>query len=618
MESAQLRLERMLPELRDLEQKKTFTKPEISAIVTQRNYYEALIASPKKPECSLNISSMRNLVFCRRQEIPGISRALGLIHRLLTHSSIQQASQSGSLRCHCRPSFPCGFLGDGSQFEADGDETGKGGGNVDGARKLLMRGLRFFKDGNSLPLWIEWIRIELNFIRVMEKRREAFGLLDSQSNSNDPDRSIQPEQIEHVDQALQTTDDLDQLPEEPDTPMTPLDRKIDVTELKGQEALLSGALVRVVLQNACQAIPGLDIFDAILPLLHAFESPLRPTLLHFLYGQISEMYPNSPKALSDLHLQQLCKDKSDLKSMSEEFLIFLIEMHTILKEVEVRQYVSAVIRKTVSSAIKRKTDTPKLHQLAITHYENSEAINDGLQLAKTATQRFPECLDLWDSRLGLLLKTNEDSPATPDTLLVFQQAIQRFPGSIRLAEQYTQLLKHQHTKHALNDQELWSSIEDQLDITLKTCPLKLDESRQSARYPPLNVAEVYQRALTECPSRRTLPKLTQYLSNKSILSLNFLSWLLDFKSIPRDDEKEDLKSLEDLHELVISHPNAQLDQWINYLSFLLINKKDCHKAGQLLAKAKTSLGRKAFEQLEQKWMLINSSVDDVTAMQVEQ
>ncbi|KAI7962240.1 hypothetical protein MJO28_000334 [Puccinia striiformis f. sp. tritici] len=682
MESAQLRLERMLPELRDLEQKKTFTKPEISAIVTQRNYYEALIARPKKPECYLKyIEYEKRLEKLRRLRVGKYGHAKGRttlsdysipLHILSLYSaaakrfpeslelwasyiaySLTQASNklvsrvlSAAIAAH--PSHAA-FWVMAAQFEADGDETGKGGGNVDGARKLLMRGLRFFKDGNSLPLWIEWIRIELNFIRVMEKRREAFGLLDSQSNSNDPDRSIQPEHIEHVDQALQTTDDLDQLPEEPDTPMTPLDRKIDVTELKGQEALLSGALVRVVLQNACQAIPGLDIFDAILPLLHAFESPLRPTLLHFLYGQISEMYPNSPKALvmlttrplfkyctagkimavsgeelvdllgsTILHLQQLCKDKSDLKSMSEEFLIFLIEMHTILKEVEVRQYVSAVIRKTVSSAIKRKTDTPKLHQLAITHYENNEAINDGLQLAKTATQRFPECLDLWDSRLGLLLKTNEDSPATPDTLLVFQQAIQRFPGSIRLAEQYTQLLKHQHTKHALNDQELWSSIEDQLDITLKTCPLKLDESRQSARYPPLNVAEVYQRALTECPSRRTLPKLTQYLSNKSILSLNFLSWLLDFKSIPRDDEKEDLKSLEDLHELVISHPNAQLDQWINYLSFLLINKKDCHKAGQLLAKAKTSLGRKAFEQLEQKWMLINSSVDDVTAMQVEQ
>ncbi|KAI9600886.1 hypothetical protein H4Q26_000680 [Puccinia striiformis f. sp. tritici PST-130] len=674
MESAQLRMERMLPELRDLEQKKTFTKPEISAIVTQRNYYEALIARPKKPECyikyieyekrleklrhakgrttlsdysiPLHILSLYSAAAKRFPE--SLELWASYIAYSLTQASNKLVSRVLSAAIAAHPSHAA-FWVMAAQFEADGDETGKGGGNVDGARKLLMRGLRFFKDGNSLPLWIEWIRIELNFIRVMEKRREAFGLLDSQSNSNDPDRSIQPEHIEHVDQALQTTDDLDQLPEEPDTPMTPLDRKIDVTELKGQEALLSGALVRVVLQNACQAIPGLDIFDAILPLLHAFESPLRPTLLHFLYGQISEMYPNSPKALvmlttrplfkyctagkimavsgeelvdllgsTILHLQQLCKDKSDLKSMSEEFLIFLIEMHTILKEVEVVPTI-CLGRHPEDSFIShqeknRHTKTTSARDNALREMKQSTMDSNSLNSNST----FSGVLGLWDSRLGLLLKTNEDSPATPDTLLVFQQAIQRFPGSIRLAEQYTQLLKHQHTKHALNDQELWSSIEDQLDITLKTCPLKLDESRQSARYPPLNVAEVYQRALTECPSRRTLPKLTQYLSNKSILSLNFLSWLLDFKSIPRDDEKEDLKSLEDLHELVISHPNAQLDQWINYLSFLLINKKDCHKAGQLLAKAKTSLGRKAFEQLEQKWMLINSSVDDVTAMQVEQ
>jgi hypothetical protein len=137
-----------------------------------------------------------------------------------------------------------------AQFEADGDETGKGGGNVDGARKLLMRGLRFFKDASSLPLWIEWIRIELNFIQTIEKRREALGLPETQSKSTDPSHSVQTEENEHIDPALKTTDDLRQLPEDSDTPMTPLNHNINCADLKGQEALLSGALVKIVLQSA--------------------------------------------------------------------------------------------------------------------------------------------------------------------------------------------------------------------------------------------------------------------------------------------------------------------------------------------------------------------------------
>ncbi|OAV91598.1 hypothetical protein PTTG_04246 [Puccinia triticina 1-1 BBBD Race 1] len=674
MESAQLRMERMLPELRDLEQKKTFTKTEISAIVTQRNYYEALIARPKQPECYLKyIEYEKRLEKLRRLRVGKYGHAKGRttlsdysipLHILNLYSaaakrfpeslelwtsyiaySLTQASNklvsrvlSAAIAAHPSHSE---FWVMAARFEADGDETGKGGGNVDGARKLLMRGLRFFKDASSLPLWIEWIRIELNFIQTMEKRREAFGLLDSHSKSNDPSHSSQPEETGHVHEALQTTVDLRQLPEDPDTPMTPLDREVDSTGLKGQEALISGALVKVVLQNAFEAIPGLDIFYATLPLLCAFESPLRPALIHFLYRKISEMYPDSPKALvmlttrplfkystsgkilavsgeelvdllgaTILQLQQLCKDKSSLTSLPEEFLVFLIEMHTILNEVELREYVAAVIRKTVSLAIKKKTDTANLYRLVLSHYETTAAISDGLQLAKTATQRFPDCLDLWESRLALLVKTQEDSPTT---LEVFQEAIQRFPGSIRLAEQYTQLLKQRHGKNIMSDEELWTSVEKQLDITLRTCPPKQDESRQTARHPPSNVAEVYQRTLAEFSGRMTLKEFSKYLSNKSVVSLNFLSWLLDSKS-----DQADLRALEDLHGLVTSHPHAQLDHWADHLSFLLTRKKDCHGASQLLAKAKKALGRQASEQLEEKWMQFNSSISASDPSHVQQ
>ncbi|PLW29953.1 hypothetical protein PCASD_18885 [Puccinia coronata f. sp. avenae] len=675
MESAQARMERMLPELRDLEQKKTFTKTEISAIVTQRNYYEALIARPKQAECYLKyIEYEKRLEKLRRLRVGKYGHSKGRttlsdysipLHILSLYSSaakrfpeslelwtsyiaysLTQASDklvsrvlSAAIAAH--PSH-ADFWVMAAQFEADGDETGKGGGNVDGARKLLMRGLRFFKDASSLPLWIEWIRIELNFIQTIEKRREALGLPETQSKSTDPSHSVQTEENEHIDPALKTTDDLRQLPEDSDTPMTPLNHNINCADLKGQEALLSGALVKIVLQSAFEAIPGLDVFRAILPLLHTFESPIRPALLNFLYGKLSEMYPDSPKALVMLttrplykhysagttlavsgeelvdllagtirQLQQLCKDKTDLTSMPEEFLIFLVEMYTVLQEVEMKEYVSAVIRQTLSITIKKEADTPALHKLAISHYENTTSMTDGLRIASTATQRFPDCLDLWEMRLALLLKSHEDGPVTPVTVEVFQEAIQRFPGSIRLAEEYIQFLKLQHTHKALNDEELWTEIEKHLDSTLKTCPPKQDESRHSGGYPPLNVPEVYQRALTQCPGKMSSMELIKYLTNKSVLSLNFLSWLLSASST-----QHDLKVLDHLHGLTTSHPQAQLDHWANYLSFLLSRKRDCHAASRLLAKAKSLLGRKASEQLEEKWIQINASLSNSSPTQV--
>jgi hypothetical protein len=63
-------------------------------------------------------TSYPQFVLCGREEISGIIRPLDVIHCLLTHSSIQQTSQSGSLCCHCCPSVTLGFLGDGSSIRS--------------------------------------------------------------------------------------------------------------------------------------------------------------------------------------------------------------------------------------------------------------------------------------------------------------------------------------------------------------------------------------------------------------------------------------------------------------------------------------------------------------------
>lgn len=428
MESAQLRMERMLPELRDLEQKKTFTKAEISAIVTQRNYYEALTVRPKSSDCYLKyIEYEKRLEKLRRLRVGRYGRVKGRttlsdysipLHILslystaakrfpeslelwisyIAYSLTQQSSKlvsrvlSAAIAAHPTHS---NFWVMAAQFEADGDETGKGGGNFDGARKLLMRGLRLFKETASLPLWLEWIRIELNLIQIIEKRRQAFGLANPRSDQQDSSTSAPTADIP-LEQAVETTDKLELLPHDLQTDMTTLNRDVNNADLKGQAALLSGALVKVVLENCFQAVPSFAAVTATLPLLHAFDSSLKIKLLDFVYSKISELYPDSSEALVliatrpllsyskngktlaasgeelvDLlsctvdRLQKTLKEYLNMPSMSEEVLKCLVEIRSLLKGDELRKYVTVIINRTVAFIKKRKPDASNLDQFAL-------------------------------------------------------------------------------------------------------------------------------------------------------------------------------------------------------------------------------------------------------------
>ena len=142
------------------------------------------------------------------------------------------------------------------RFEADGTgpqakDGGIGGGNIDAARKLVMRALRFMKAAtreDALKIWLEWVRLEISFMERMRKRWEILGIDDTMSG----EQNMKPDEMEvdgETDALPDPKVDLVTVSKE-DSELAKTAGDVQSTAQKGQHAVLSGEIVKVVIQNA--------------------------------------------------------------------------------------------------------------------------------------------------------------------------------------------------------------------------------------------------------------------------------------------------------------------------------------------------------------------------------
>ncbi|KAI8447321.1 hypothetical protein BY996DRAFT_1002871 [Phakopsora pachyrhizi] len=675
-------MERMIPELRDLEQKKIFSKSEISAIVTQRNIHEASVIRTRSPkpylryiEYEKNLEKLRRLRFGKLgghnvhgkgritlsdYSIPlhilnlyslavkrfpeSIELWLSYINYSLTQSSAKLVSRvlSAAIAAHPAQSR---FWIMAVQFEADGDESGKGGGNIDGARKLLMRSLRFFNGTDSIPIWLEWIRIELNFVKVIEGRREALGIesfaeakaaknLESNQTSDNP-------VADYIEQTAMELDHVgDQYPE--DLPVSLAD-DINSGELKGQEALLSGALVKVALSNAFKAVSDVRIFSEALPLIYSLDSPAKPSLVSFLYDNLAQLHPDSPKAVILLKTRRLFKYNKNIESFSqtgeelvnlvaetineiqkecqkntgiesskmwEEFLMFLIKLSGKLSEL--REYIMTIILKTLGSLRKINLDLPRLHKLVIDYCRGKIPIEECMKLASKATKRYKDDPALSTIRLELILESLRLNPIGNNVHEeIFQEARSTFPGSVRIAELNVEFFKYQSTLLGVKDDKLMNTVESALEQSLKaSTPTADDPTKDGCKHLALSPTEVYQRAYLDSSDKTSISMKINYLSDRSVLSLNFLRYILT-----RPDIGEAKELIESIHHKIISSykDNKKFgdevdceekveEDWKSYLKFILKEKRD-FRGGEILIEKSGSFVSQSFKmKMEEFWM----------------
>lgn len=219
-----------------------------------------------------------------------------------------------------------------SQWESEGDRKGMGGGNTEAARKLCMRALRFLKgkgtktegkEGEEEAVWREWIRVEVAFVERLRARAKVLGV-----------GSGKTEDIVRVKE--KKADEEEEEAEEDEGVAVPVlegevadeEETLDPKVLSGQEAILGGAIVRVVIDNLLKCTfpfssPSLfaltflsaayshSIFayKLLLSILRPLPSPLRlPLLLHVytsLSANVISTLPSYPAALHILATRHL-------------------------------------------------------------------------------------------------------------------------------------------------------------------------------------------------------------------------------------------------------------------------------------------------------------------------
>ncbi|GAA5878944.1 hypothetical protein JCM8547_003254 [Rhodosporidiobolus lusitaniae] len=344
MEKVQLALERFLPELRDLEQKGVFNKNEISDIVSKRRGFEMGLAQGRgtKPLDYLRyIEYERRLEKLRRARLArittenkhslsdySISAHITQLHRLavrrfpqslamwdafiahsLTQASPLLVSRTLSSAIAMHPTHTAYWIM-ASQWESEGDRRGMGGGNTEAARRLCMRALRFLKgkrvegkEGDEEAVWKEWIRLEVAFVEKLRGRMQVLGI----------GKGVQ-EDIVRVKEKKVGEDEEEEEEEDAGVAVPTLEgeagdddeaaAEVDAKVLSGQEAILDGAIVRLVIDNLLKSYDySTFAYQLLLSILRPLPSPLRLPLLQHVYTTLSSsITPSSPFYPAALHI----------------------------------------------------------------------------------------------------------------------------------------------------------------------------------------------------------------------------------------------------------------------------------------------------------------------------
>lgn len=375
-EIVELRLERGLPELIELEKSGLFTKEEIKAIVRQREDFEYKLQKMvrDKDDYLRYITyemSLLQLLRMRRKKLSGsshnsglaknaekaISKRIAAVYRSLIYKYISDVSLWLSYIDFCKD---MGWRGTASgvynqlllrhprqdylwiaaaKYEAEENLT------IDPARQLLQRGLRF--NEKSHLLWREYFKLEVMYVDKIYLRRKILTNGDSNTHSN------QAGSLE-----------------------------VDELDATSADAILSGEVAKVVFESAQQATADCNLGLQMIKILEASQCPEIKCLADEFLKRLLQLYPSSESIVSHSILQKarklveesnnsgkICEsiikeyeeavDKIPSELMWNEYLTFLL------------QVVSSCIDVTTRKKYVMKLDESleKCHSLNLLSYE---------------------------------------------------------------------------------------------------------------------------------------------------------------------------------------------------------------------------------------------------------
>ncbi|KAG3106499.1 hypothetical protein PI124_g13597 [Phytophthora idaei] len=326
-DKVQITMEKMVPELEDLQARKIFSADEIRQIVDKRRGFEyslqrvplRKIDAMRYIEYELKLDALRaarkdrlGLVKVSLGDTAGTKRVHNIFDRVLFKhrgsvelwlqyvafckregsSRVLSAVFSRALQSHPRSAE--------LWIEAASYEFGVNL-NVDSARVLMQRAIRLNK--HNQKLWLEYFRLELLYVQKLAMRRQVLRLDEEVEKPVDDDGS---------------TVLIDELPEEKDAEEEEVSEEM-AAKMNARKLVLQGAIAKIVYTNAVAAISDDVAFRLkFVEIRDLFGSLTASKLSDFILKDCLENFPKSEEVHAAKALRPLLTVEGSAASHSGE------------------------------------------------------------------------------------------------------------------------------------------------------------------------------------------------------------------------------------------------------------------------------------------------------------
>ncbi|KAI9593863.1 hypothetical protein BDF19DRAFT_447127 [Syncephalis fuscata] len=416
-------LEEMVPELEDLEERSIISKYEdnLDRLIKERRGRTEFKRGELKKTSRGDYSGQQRV--CKIYE-RAINRFHGDVKLWLQYADYLKKKDSTRLlsrtiarALQLHPTKPSLWIYAAAwEFEENG--------SIVAARAMMQRGLRF--NGNSKELWIEYFRLELAYIEMIDKDDWYLNV----STVADQPRQ---DKTDNVDSKAEFDKDMLELDiDEPKEPVSQQHQEMiaKTTEAAKQpsdlvDSLSEGTIAKIVYQFAIKEIPS-DL---------QFRKQFLDVYAHFsgheagrnqIYESIANEFSDSVEAhalLAERHLNGVLPDTvafvEGLRKAVEEYKTaiqtiqngeirehhcsFLAKQLRITSEENIRKYLVGSMKEAFEQAHQNSQATADVYlQWARFTKSTLEDTDNALQILVLATSQYPEQESLWLEQLALL------------------------------------------------------------------------------------------------------------------------------------------------------------------------------------------------------------------------
>ncbi|OQS02563.1 delta-1-pyrroline-5-carboxylate dehydrogenase 12A1, mitochondrial-like [Thraustotheca clavata] len=576
-------MEKMIPELEDLQELQIFTKDEIRQIVQKRRDFEYTMKRQplRKVDCLRYIEYELNLDALRRQrkkrmglkkttlsDHAPITRVHNIFERaLMKHKGdidlwlqhIAFCKNNGSRKLMSKlftSALQMHPRNEAIWIEAASWEFTSNL-NIDSARVLMQRSIRI--NPHSQRLWTEYFRLEFLYVQKLRVRREVLGLDAPAEKPKELSLDIEP------------------LAEEPAE--EPAD-KLSEMEQSRQE-ILNGAIPKIIYQNAIKAIPSDVQFRLkFVEISHLFPVNYSKSVTDLILSSLLADFPKDIAAWSAFCQQPAFDLTRDVDEARKEVLERYNTAIDTLKHNGIRHELLAWCAKELShlpaSSWFFSQTNSLFKKIGPISWESYAALVDftlrtkdlpaAVAIAEKATNAFPEEEHLWLLRAQLVMRAAcviEESRASKraknDTdTTKFQAAVHVIEEGLRRAKSKYNLWQRYLQFHLAADSPSTS-----IEATFKKA---LAETKQSSVLRQQYITWLYRaKGIDAVRNAYRSFYLGQMLPNDDTMA--WMQTCLDLE-IAQPDSKVQVAAIKALFEKLIAlYGKTHEDVWVAYITY---------------------------------------------------